>query len=69
MKSWVVGGVRGSALFLAASACARCAFADVLVVSATDGPYTTIQAAVTAAHDGDTLLVKPGSYSAFTVDA
>lgn len=41
---------------------------DVLVVDAAGGsPYATIQAAVDAAVDGDTVLVKPGSYAAFTV--
>ena len=41
---------------------------DVLVVDAAGGsPYVTIQAAVDAAVDGDTVLVKPGSYAAFVV--
>ncbi len=41
---------------------------DVLVVDAAGGsPYATIQAAVDAAVDGDTVLIKPGSYAAFVV--
>lgn len=44
------------------------ALASVLVVSTTSGPYTTIQAAVNAAQDGDTVLVRPGSHASFTVD-
>lgn len=47
---------------------AAVARADVRVVSATGGaPYTSIQAAVNAANDGDVILVRPGSYSAFVV--
>ena len=45
------------------------ASADVRVVSSM-GPYTTIQAAVNAANDGDLVLVKPGSsYAGFHVQA
>ena len=56
----------GSFATFALSASTR---ADVVVVDAGGaGQYTQIQAAVTAAQDGDTILVKPGSYSAFTID-
>lgn len=50
-------------LSLTAFSLSASAFANVLVV----GPgqtYTTIQAAVNAAADGDTILVKPGTYTA-----
>ena len=46
------------------------ALADVLVVDAAAGPgsdFTTIQAAVDAGSDGDTILVRPGTYDGFTV--
>lgn len=47
---------------IASSAASPLAFAgDVLVVSST-GPFTTIQSAVDAASDFDTILVKPGTY-------
>lgn len=55
-----------------------CALASVLVASASAGvivvgtgpgtQYTQIQAAVNAAADGDTILVRSGSYSGFTID-
>lgn len=44
------------------------AFASVLVVSST-GPYTTIQSAIDAAADGDVVLVRPGTYAGFVIDA
>jgi hypothetical protein len=48
---------------------ATTSFADVLVVDASGGGnYTQIQAAVDAAVDGDTILVKSGSYVSFVVD-
>jgi hypothetical protein len=44
------------------------ASADVLVVDASGaGAYTQIQAAVTAARHGDTILVKSGAYDPFAV--
>ena len=46
--------------------------ADVLVVDRANGPgtnFTQIQAAVNAAAEGDTLLVRDGTYTVFTVDA
>jgi len=51
---------------LALSSSTSVAQADVLVVSPT-GTYTTIQQAVTAAVDDDVILVKTGTYPAFTV--
>lgn len=45
------------------------AFADVRVVAASGAPYTTIQAAVDAAVDGDLILVRPGTYGGFSVNA
>jgi hypothetical protein len=42
--------------------------ADVILVDAAGGgSFTQIQAAVDAAVDGDTLLVKPGSYLGFSI--
>lgn len=43
--------------------------ADVLVVDASAGPYFAIDAAITAASEGDVVLVKTGSYGGFTVSA
>ncbi len=44
------------------------ALANVLVVRTAGAPYTTIQAAVNAAVDGDVILVKqPSSYAGFTI--
>lgn len=46
------------------------ALADVIVVNAAGGgDFTQIQAAVDAAVEGDTVLVKPGTYAAFTINA
>lgn len=45
------------------------ATADVLVVDASSGPFTDLQAAVDAAQPGDALLVKSGSYTTFLVNA
>jgi len=44
------------------------ASADVRVVSPA-GPYTQIQPAINAANDGDLVLVKPGTYVGFQVQA
>jgi hypothetical protein len=45
------------------------ALASVIVVDAAGGgSFTQIQQAVNAAVDGDTILVKPGSYAGFTID-
>ncbi len=44
--------------------------AGVIVVDAAGGgSFTQIQPAVDAAIDGDTILVKPGNYAAFTINA
>lgn len=43
--------------------------AEVRVVAPSGAPYTTIGAAVAAASQGDVILVKPGAYPGFTVDA
>ncbi len=40
---------------------------NVLVVAPSGAPYTDIQPAIDAAHDGDIVLVKPGAYSSFAV--
>jgi hypothetical protein len=61
--------MRCAVALLAIASSASLAFADVRVVNASSGPYTTIQAAISAAQDGDTLLVKPGSYAQFILDA
>ena len=40
---------------------------SVVIVDATAGPITSIQAGIDAANAGDTVLVKTGSYQGFTV--
>lgn len=52
------------AAFLVGAVSAR---ADVRVVAPTSAPFTTIQAAVNAAADGDVVLVRAGSYAGFTI--
>lgn len=42
--------------------------ADVRVVAPSGAPFTSIQAAVNAASDGDVILVRPGAYDGFTID-
>lgn len=42
--------------------------ANVLVVAPSGAPFTTVQAAVDAAIDGDVILVKAGFYAGFTVN-
>ncbi|HTF89572.1 MAG TPA: right-handed parallel beta-helix repeat-containing protein [Planctomycetota bacterium] len=43
--------------------------ADVIYVDASgNGQHTTIQSAITAAFDGDVLLVRSGTYAGFTLD-
>ena len=45
------------------------AVADVIYVDASgNGQYTSIQAAIDAAADGDVLLVRTGTYAGFTLD-
>jgi len=45
------------------------ALADVIYVDASgNGQYTAIQPAITAAVDGDVLLLRTGSYAGFTID-
>jgi len=44
------------------------AFGDVLVVAPTGAPFSDVQTAINAAVDGDTILIKPGSYAGFTLD-
>lgn len=41
--------------------------ADVRVVAPASAPFTTIQAAVNAAVDGDVVLVRAGTYAGFTI--
>ncbi|HEX5009333.1 MAG TPA: hypothetical protein VFY71_02945 [Planctomycetota bacterium] len=53
----------GQSLSFALLATAPLARADVLVVDASGGgEFTSLRAAVTAAADGDTLLLEPGFY-------
>jgi hypothetical protein len=62
-------GSRSLALF-ALVASTPSARADVLIVDASGGgDFTELQAAVNASADGDTLLVRAGTYDAFTLDA
>jgi hypothetical protein len=42
---------------------------NVLVVDAAGGPFTDIQPAIDAAADGDTILVRPGAYATFQIQA
>jgi hypothetical protein len=54
---------------LAATLLASPAWSDVLYVDASgQGDFTSIQAAVDSATDGDLLLVRTGTYGPFTVD-
>ncbi len=65
-----VPAVRDLALVatLVLSSLASSASAGVIVVNAAGGgQFTSIQAAVNAAVDGDTLLVKSGTYAGFTI--
>jgi hypothetical protein len=60
--------VRSGFLFAAALVLDATARANVLVVSATGGaPYIDIQSAVDAATNGDTILVKSGTYDSFFI--
>ncbi len=61
--------IRNLILVVSMSCLGPAAFAgNVLVVDATGaGAITQLQAAVNAASDGDTLLVKPGNYAGFSV--
>ncbi len=43
------------------------ALADVLEVGTPNAPYPTIAAAITAAQEGDLILVSPGVYSGFAI--
>lgn len=52
-----------AALFLATPA-----FADVLTVGPSGQMFTTPQAAVNAALDGDVILIRAGAYFSFTID-
>jgi hypothetical protein len=54
---------RTSIVVSAALLIPRSVSADVLVVAHAGAPYTTVQSAIDAAHDGDTVLVRIGSYS------
>ena len=55
------------ALLAAVAVLSSSSLADVIVVDAGGGgDFVTIQAAVDAAVDGDTILVKPGAYAGFT---
>jgi hypothetical protein len=60
------------ALALAAATLVPSPAAQTFVVSAAGGPgvaFTDIPPAVAAVPDGATLLVRPGNYSSFTIDA
>ncbi len=59
----------GSACFAVSCAIVARAEAGVLTVGASGAAYTNIQSAVDAAVEGDTILIAPGVYPAFTVDA
>lgn len=55
--------------FVLALAAAPATAGVIVVDAAGGGAYTQISAAVAAAQDGDTLLVRAGTYAGFTVDA
>lgn len=44
------------------------ALASVLVVAPSGAPYATVQAAIDASVDGDTILIKTGNYAGFILD-
>jgi len=59
----------GALRFLVPLCLCAASFADVIYVDASgNGQYTAIQPAITAALDGDVLLVRTGSYPGFTLD-
>lgn len=47
----------------AAALFAQPAFAANLCVGSRPGCFASVQAAVTAAHDGDTIAIAPGTYA------
>jgi hypothetical protein len=59
--------LRLSAAFLLSALSASSASADVFI-DGQPGSYTTLQAAVDAALDGDTLLIEPGLYATAVID-
>ena len=58
-------------VFIALASLSAGASAQTTHVVAADGSgdFTSISTALTVALDGDALLVKPGNYTGFTVDA
>lgn len=48
--------------------CAGAQAAEVRVVAPAGAPYATLQAAITAANDGDVVLVKSGDYAGATIE-
>src|SRR6185436_17455407 len=60
--------VKGVSFVAVAVASSAFASASVLTVGGASPAYADIQAAVTAAVDGDVVLVRGGGYNAFTID-
>ncbi len=70
-KRWLVHGLRVLTLAGAAAlVSAQAALAADLCVGSRPGCFSTLQAAVNAAHDGDTITIAPGTYAGgVTIDA
>ena len=65
----MVGILKHASRWIAIGVCAPCALAGVLTVGGAGAMYPDLPEAVAAAVDGDVLLVRPGYYSGFTIDA
>src|SRR5262249_40423605 len=61
--------LRALGAILASTFLATSALANVIVVNAAGGGnFMDIQSGVSSAFDGDTILVKPGTYAGFTIN-
>ncbi|HTF90956.1 MAG TPA: right-handed parallel beta-helix repeat-containing protein [Planctomycetota bacterium] len=61
--------LRSVAIAIASTLCASQAWAQVVIAERPQvGPFTTLQTAVDAALEGESLLAAPGNYASFIVD-